>query len=395
MSEDEAYLFDGGLANPSPRLRAALTRKQSLRSLPQPLFGYDRERKELFGAFVVHQCIQSARADQILFFADRFVALSQSQPLTPDLAKYVSCIFSLTESGEQRVRSGATVLGTALNHQFVEFAGVRWKAFTCSKAQREALMRSEGGEVRFECPATWARIFGVVPDAAVAAPAAAASSSSAALNTAVVNPAEESQIYQSVADDSQNRALSEVGSNLDGMSKTHAQGNVDHRFEPDALLRCLQLSHCIRPGFSLRDALAASAPILHGAQGNALAAALESGEHPIPSISLMRAARLRLDFLSIMFERRLFMNFYYRRYLLIDSSPQLGFNMLCVREDRVRFPRGSFGADFRKAYDLSANFESRICPLSTLGAGHAGLVKKRQEFGKHFVDGEWLFEFLE
>ena len=50
--------------------------------------------------------------------------------------------------------------------------------------------------------------------------------------------------------------------------------------------------------------------------------------------------------------------------------------MLCVREDRVRFPRGSFGADFRKAYDLSANFESRICPLSTLGAGHAGLVKK-------------------
>ncbi len=94
MSEDEAYLFDGGLANPSPRLRAALTRKQSLRSLPQPLFGYDRERKELFGAFVVHQCIQSARADQILFFADRFVALSQSQPLTPDLAKYVSCIFS-------------------------------------------------------------------------------------------------------------------------------------------------------------------------------------------------------------------------------------------------------------------------------------------------------------
>ncbi len=189
MSEDEAYLFDGGLANPSPRLRAALTRKQSLRSLPQPLFGYDRERKELLSAFVVHQCIQSARADQILFFADRFVALSQSQPLTPDLAKYVSCIFSLTESGEQRVRSGATVLGTALNHQFVEFAGVRWKAFTCSKAQREALMRSEGGEVRFECPATWARIFGVAPDAAVAAPAAAASSSSAALNPAVGNRA--------------------------------------------------------------------------------------------------------------------------------------------------------------------------------------------------------------
>mgnify|MGYP002810109883 CR=1 FL=1 len=40
-------------------------------------------------------------------------------------------------------------------------------------------------------------------------------------------------------------------------------------------------------------------------------------------------------------------------------------------------PRATnLGPEFRVAYDINQNFESRLCPLSTLGLGHAGMVNK-------------------
>ena len=60
----------------------------------------------------------------------------------------------------------------------------------------------------------------------------------------------------------------------------------------------------------------------------------------------------------------------------MDASKKFGCNYLCVREDRVLIPRTDFGAEFRVKYDINANFQSRICPLSTLGLGHAGAVSK-------------------
>ena len=81
---------------------------------------------------------------------------------------------------------------------------------------------------------------------------------------------------------------------------------------------------------------------------------------------------------------------------MVDASPQLGMSFLCVREDRIRLPRAELGLDFRKAYDLNSAFETRICPLSTLGLGHAGLVKKAINVANvYLMEAETLERFHE
>ena len=63
--------------------------------------------------------------------------------------------------------------------------------------------------------------------------------------------------------------------------------------------------------------------------------------------------------------------------ILVDSSPQLGRNYLCVREDRFRYPRAiAHDSSLMLKYDWSKSFETRIMPLSTLGKGRSGTSRK-------------------
>jgi len=82
--------------------------------------------------------------------------------------------------------------------------------------------------------------------------------------------------------------------------------------------------------------------------------------------------------MAILFQRELLrIGARYLRYIMIDSSPQLGCNYLCVREDRIKLPGFALmSPQARASYDRNEGFETRIMPLSTLGLGHAGLVKK-------------------
>ena len=137
---------------------------------------------------------------------------------------------------------------------------------------------------------------------------------------------------------------------------------VGHEFTPYQILSCLELATHLRPSAHLKDALAAAVPLIVGPAGSALANRLRDGTHILPNIDLMRMARVRLDFMSIMFERQLFTQLTFRRYIMVDVSSAAGFNFLCAREGCARFPRGSFGAYFRKAYDINAGFEARLSP---------------------------------
>ena len=86
-----------------------------------------------------------------------------------------------------------------------------------------------------------------------------------------------------------------------------------------------------------------------------------------------------------MFQRQLFLKHKFLRYLVVDASPQLGMQFLCIRADRIRLPLGDFGVEFRQQLDLNAVYEERICPVSTLGIGHAGLVKKATHVATVFL----------
>ena len=70
------------------------------------------------------------------------------------------------------------------------------------------------------------------------------------------------------------------------------------------------------------------------------------------------------------------MRYKHRRYVMADSSPQLGLSFLVVREDRIRIPRCSDLVVHDVGLRLSRSFESRLCVLSTIGRRNATLAKE-------------------
>ena len=111
-------------------------------------------------------------------------------------------------------------------------------------------------------------------------------------------------------------------------------------------------------------------------KGQTLGGELRAGRHTLPSPDTLRMARLRLDMLSIMFERQVFMQYAYFRYIWIDGSPQLGWNWLVMREDRLRIARCNENAVFEAWFAMSTVYERRTCVASVVGHKNANLAKK-------------------
>lgn len=113
---------------------------------------------------------------------------------------------------------------------------------------------------------------------------------------------------------------------------------------------------------------------------------LESNGLPMPSLGMMRTARVRLDLCNMMFERHLFVKWAFVRYLIVDASPQLGRNFLCCREDRIKFLRELMHEpELLANFDLNSGFETRVMPLSTLGSGRSSALKKSLNVGTHYL----------
>ena len=154
-------------------------------------------------------------------------------------------------------------------------------------------------------------------------------------------------------------------------------GTVRHEFTPEAMLSILQYSQKLKPGVSFADSLSSTASVLHGQTvGSDLSTEFDSGSCPLPSFETLRMARVKLDCISMLWQRFLASSFSFRRFLLYDSSPQIGHDYLIVREDRIRLPlRGVLGPELRAMYDINACYEERLMPLSTLGRGNTGRAK--------------------
>ena len=122
---------------------------------------------------------------------------------------------------------------------------------------------------------------------------------------------------------------------------------------------------------------------------------LRSGLIPLPGEWVLRQARTRLDVMTILWERQLFMSWVSLRYILADSATVNGRNYLCVREDSIRYPANqSLGAEFRKSYDINIGFHSRLLPLSSSGLGEATATKKTANFAHIYrMESETLADF--
>jgi len=114
-----------------------------------------------------------------------------------------------------------------------------------------------------------------------------------------------------------------------------------------------------------------------GGAGRDLARDVAEGLMPLPTLDYFRQARLKLDMMSILFERQLHVRWVFWRYLLIDASPQFGHDYLIITEDRFRFPRSAALDSVSQAkVNLNQSYETRTCPVSTIGKGHATAEKK-------------------
>jgi len=154
-------------------------------------------------------------------------------------------------------------------------------------------------------------------------------------------------------------------------------GTVQRSYSAEGLLKCLELASLLKNTADLTSVLCASASIFFGDQASSITDGLRSRKFAMPSLALMRQARLRLDYLSIMWQRREFLRYKSIRYLLCDSSPQLGWNIFGVLEDRVIIPEAAtLSLHLYMQLELNEHWESEVLPLSSSGLGHAGAVKK-------------------
>ena len=155
-------------------------------------------------------------------------------------------------------------------------------------------------------------------------------------------------------------------------------GTVENRYSPHTLIRSLELKRHMRAGAKVDDVLIASAALLLGdAAGHDVERQIGQGGCALPSVALLRVARIRLDILGILFHQKQWLRTQSLEYDLVDSSPQLGYNILAVIEDTIIVP---------ETHTLTAHMEissalqlsSQMCPLSSLAFGKAGLLKKSQ-----------------
>ena len=93
-------------------------------------------------------------------------------------------------------------------------------------------------------------------------------------------------------------------------------GAVGHTFTTQAILESLKLSADLRPGAGLSNVVAGSAVLLFGHNADQLALDIRSGKYPLPGGALIRSSRLRLDYLSVLFQQQRFLS---GRYVFTNS----------------------------------------------------------------------------
>ena len=367
----EPYLASSSVVQKSVRgTRAAAKRRQRrelTRALPKPFCLYNKCTESLEGGMFVNLCHALPGDDAVARWTVARVAILALPVVVPMSSfRYMSNIFAVPKALEVQCRTEATLVGGTLNAHFTEYSTHAWKAWGIGRDVSERLRAFDGHAIRFNTPRNYCVAIGITPEVA-----ADSSAVEEVQPLGVASEVVEEGGGDALADDSQlvgTAGTDDVRRSLDRMS-VRQFGAIERRFTPEAILTCLDVAGDLKPGKSLAGTFGKVANLFFG-RGNGLSVDLQRGAVPVPSLGLLRTSRVKLDYMDILFQRQLFLKFTYRRYWLVDSSPQLGYDFLCVREDRIRIPRcDDWTVELRALYDINAGFETRICPLSTLAHG--------------------------
>ena len=375
------------------RAQRRQTQRVVRRQLPQVCLVFCVATKMVLGAMVVSHCLQSDDS-KLIWTVSRFVGLTAYYTVQQSDYKYHGKVFSLKPDIEKHIRMASVSIGGSLCHHFSEFANSIWKVWGLEKSICEKIRLWDGFPIRFSTLGEYARATGIQAEAQAddAAQVVAILESVAEHGGIAPVPGVAADVEEMPVDAN---LSSEISARLHGLH-VDQQGACAKKFLPEGILSCLQLAAQLKPSVAVEDALAHAAAIILG-RDDPISSQLRQHVFAIPGLQLMRMARVRLDLMNILFQRQLFIRYRYVRYIMVDSSPQLGFNFFCMREDRIAFPREEFVcAEYRVMTDLNIGFETRICSTSTLGLGNAGLVKKGTNTANvYLMESEKAAEFHE
>ena len=191
---------------------------------------------------------------------------------------------------------------------------------------------------------------------------------------AAEDPAADQRANSMSPQDDASRALQRLHS----ICRPRHGGIITHTYSPSTLISALQLNRHLKPDTSISTVLAKAAPFFFGNDAvSHIVQELNSRSVTLPSEKLLRDARLRLDLLAARYEQERSPNFRTWRYLNPDSSKQIGWDWLIVREDKFEFSKDKYPTiECENDADMNEAYSSRTCKVSTLSRGHGGTVKK-------------------
>ena len=301
--------------------------------------------------------------------------LARPFEITAAMARARGQVFALTAVAEANLRQQTAHVGGMLATHFPEFEGRPFRCFLVSAEDGHAMVQCPSATVCITTPSTYLGSAGVKAELVAHLPVsreaeAALDANGDDLEAPDVPPAGEAPGGGHAS------SVSGVEARLRGLFKETA-GAINHRYTAAAMLSFLDLSSSLKPSAKIEHVLAASSNIFFGEEGRDLQKTLRDGEVPLPCLGTLRVARQKLDFLSMVWQQKLFLRWDLLVYQLLDASPQLGYNFLVVLEDHVRVPKScSYDLLRRCALDLNKHWGTILLAFSSLGFGHASTVKK-------------------
>jgi len=293
------------------------------------------------------------------------------------MATYLGQIFKLKADAEVIVRQESCRAGGNLAMHFPEFEGGRFRCFRVpgEGGELDSLWRSPSNVVFLTTAHSYLLSAGVDAVEVEEHPALQR------------NRDAEDELHEIARGDLQDphADLPDGVFGLIAMAKQRLQtfftvcrgGTVSRRYSPEPLLAYLELASNLKPSAKVNNVLACSADLFFGRDSISFQNQLRSGEIPMPSLAVLRVARLRLDLLSMVWQQKLFLQFDWLIYVLVDASPQLGYDFLVVLEDQIRLPKASVLSLWqRMKLDLNECWHTVLQALSSLGLGRATTVHK-------------------
>jgi len=330
------------------------------------------------GVAVFTHCEQVLANPELRWILQRCVPLSRHFAVLQNThCNYIGSVFELFTDVELRLRQHDTQFGGAIALQFPEFLDTRWRVFSMDAACTAT----------YTDPATWFAVRTPLSQARFCGVAHACVREETPLPNMHQPTLEgdDTAVEQQDADDTDaphaQVPVPSTGTASERLKQLYQDlptGTVSHRYTPAGILRCLQLDRLLKPSVTLGQALSASsALLLEPIEHEALARDIQDHNIHLPSIAVLRSARVRLDIMAVLLEQGNWLRRDQIFFLLVDSSPQMGIDFLCVIEDSFVLPSPeSVQAWLAIDTNLESGYSSQIDLMSSLGGGRSGLAKK-------------------